>query len=229
MLRRAVDGSVVVQARHGSLSKPTNFFNVHPTFMKMLSPLAPKIRAVCSLETQTRLQAGVGALNVALQQPCISRQRSSRSFPPTVQKHLSQASKKQPIFLAVAWARLPANSQQPLLSTLPVPQAVSPCRRSVLSDPRQGEPRVTRCRYPRGPPRVAVVLDPGWRGARDSRWRSVAGPRAPAGAQLRLRAVGPPAPFYKPASTLPARRVAAPSTSLRQCYQPACTSPKRPH
>ncbi len=74
---------------------------------------------------------------------------------------------------------------------LPAPQAVSPCRRSVLSDQRQGEPGVARCRYPRGQPRVAVVLDPGWRGARDSRWRSVAGPRAPAGAQLRLRAVGP--------------------------------------
>ena len=229
MLRQAVDGSVVVQARHGSQLKPTNFFNVHLTFRKMPSPLAPKTRAVCSLKTQTRLQAGAGALDVAVQQPCTSRQRSSRSFPPTVQKHLSQASEKQDICFAVTRARLHANSQQPPLSALPVPQAVSPCRRSVLSDPRQGEPRVTRCRYPRGPPRVAVVLDPGWRGARDSRWRSVAGPRAPAGAQLRLRAVGPPAPFYKPASTLPARRVASPSTSLRQCCQPACTSPRRPH
>ncbi len=132
------------------------------------------------------------------------------------------------ISLFVTRARWHANFQQSLYSVPPAPQAASPRRRSVLSDQRQGEPGVTRCRYPRGPPRVAVVLDPGWRGARDSCWRSVARPRAPVGAQLRLRAVGPPVPFVTPASTTPTRRVASPLTSFHQCCKPARTSPRRP-
>ncbi len=129
----------------------------------------------------------------------------------------------------VTRARWHANFQLSPYSVPPVPQAAPPRRRSVLRVQRQGEPGVTRCWYPWGPPRVAVVLGPGRRGARDSRWRSVAGPRAPAGAQLRLRAVGPPVPFVTQASTTPARRVASSKPSCHQRCKPARASPARPH
>ncbi len=114
VLRQVVDGSVVVQARHSSLSKPTNFFNVLLTPARMLFLLAPKIRAVCSLETQTRLQGGVDALIVASQRLRTSRQRSSKSFAPLEQKRLPPAPEKPAVSISMTRARLHANFQLPL-------------------------------------------------------------------------------------------------------------------
>ncbi len=114
------------------------------------------------------------------------------------------------------------------LSTQSVPSAASSHPPPVVCALRQGEPGVTRCQYPRGPPRVAVVLDPGRREARDSRWRSEAGPRAPAGAQLRLRAVGLPVLFATPTpptSTTASSRAFPVSTSCHQCCTLAWAGP----
>ncbi len=119
-------------------------------------------------------------------------------------------------------------SQILLLSMLPVPPAAPPRRLSVVRVLRQGEPGVTRCKYPRGPPQVAVVLDLGRREVRDSRWRSVAGPRAPAGAQQRLRAVGLPVPIVTQTATTASTRAVPRSTSFHQCRTSARAGPRRP-
>ncbi len=218
----------MVQARHNCPSMPANFSSVLSKPTKKFFRLVLRTLAVCCWWTQTLLQGGADVPNAGLLQQRTALQCPSKSLTSPAQRSSPMALEGQVISPFVTRAFWHANFQPSPFPVPPVLQAAPPRRRSVLRVQRQGKPGVTRCRYPWGPPRVAVVLDPGWRGARDSRWRSVAGPRAPAGAQLRLRAVGPPVPFMMRVPTMPARRVALSKISRHQCCKLARASPTRP-
>ena len=113
VLRLVVDSSVVVQLRHGSPSKPTNFFNLLLMLTKKLIPVDLKIRAVCSSETSALLQGGVDALVVASQPLRTHPLCSSRSFASLAPESLSFAPGIPAVSISVTRARLHASSQLP--------------------------------------------------------------------------------------------------------------------